>query len=107
MTNLRGHDGIGDPILSRRPRCHDQDAWRSVEVPRGASAGKVAVISRELRAEWRQTHGTAVELQEESVFTSPQMEYSIPVSSQPTVSASGCVAPLDQRTVALRARCMR
>src|SRR5229473_5393264 len=101
MTNLRGHDGIGDPILSRRPRCHDQDAWRSVEVPRGASAGKVAVIGRELRAEWRRPHGTAVELQEESVVTLPQTQHPIPVWSQPTVGASGRVTPLDQRAIAV------
>src|SRR5207302_1659465 len=90
-----------DAILSRGARCHDQDAWGSVEVLRGAIAGKVAVIGRELRAEWRRTHGTAVELQEESVVASPQTQYPIPVWSQPTVGASGRVAPLDQRAITL------
>ena len=74
----RGQYGVDNAILSRRPRCHDQDAGWSVEVPRGASAGKVAVIGRELRAEWRRTHGTAVELQEESVDTLPQTQYPYP-----------------------------
>ena len=101
LARLRSQYGVGDAILSRRPRCHDQDAWWSVEVPRGASAGKVAVIGRELRAEWRRTHGTAVELQEESVVTLPQTQHPIPVWSQPTVGASGRVAPLDQRAIAL------
>ena len=101
LPNLRGQYGVDNAILSRRPRCHDQDAWWSVEVPRGASAGKVAVIGRELRAEWRRPHGTAVELQEESVVTLPQTQYPIPVWSQPTVGTSGRVAPLDQRAIAL------
>jgi len=38
LTNLRGHDGIGDPILSPRPGCHDDDARRSIELARGESA---------------------------------------------------------------------
>jgi hypothetical protein len=101
LANLRGQSGVDDAILSRRPRCHDQDAWWSVEVLPGASAGKVAVIGGELRAEWRRPHGTAVELEEESVVTSPQTQYPIPVWSQPTVGASGRVAPLDQRSIAL------
>src|SRR6266851_1211642 len=83
----RGQHGVGDAILSRRPGCHNEDAWLSVEVPRGASAPKVAVVGRELRAEWRRPHGTAVELQEESVITLPQTQYPIPVWSQPTVGA--------------------
>jgi hypothetical protein len=101
LPNLRGQHGVDDAILSRRPGCHDQDAWRSVEVPRGASARKVAVIGRELSAEWRRPHGTAVKLQEESVVTLPQTQYPIPVWSQPTVGASGRVAPVDQRAIAL------
>ena len=105
LANLRGKYGVDNAILSRRPCCHDQDAWWSVEVPRGASAGKVAVIGRELRAEWRRPHGTAVELQEEAVFTSPQTQYPIPVWSQTAVGTSCCVAPLDQRTAALGTRC--
>ncbi len=97
----RGQHGVGDAILSRRPGCHNEDAWLSVEVPRGASANKVAMISRELRPEWRRSHGTAVELQEESVFTSPQTQDPIPVWSQTAMGASGRVAPLDQRAIAL------
>ncbi|SRR5216683_2001208 len=96
-----GQHGVGDAILSRRPGCHNEDAWLSVEVPRGASAPKVAVVGRELRTEWRRPHGTAVELQEESVITLPQTQYPIPVWSQPTVGASGRVTPLDQRAIAV------
>src|SRR5712671_1356258 len=76
------------------PECNNEDAWLSVEVPRGASANKVAVISRELRPEWRRSHGTAVELQEESVFTLPQTRDPIPVWSQTAMGASGRVALL-------------
>jgi hypothetical protein len=72
LASLCGEYGVDNAILSRRSRCHDQDARWSVEVPCGASAGKVAVIGRELRAEWRGTHGSAVKLQEEAVFVSPQ-----------------------------------
>jgi hypothetical protein len=101
LANLRGQHGVGDAILSRRPGCHNEDAWLSVEVPRGASANKVAVISRELRPEWRRPHGTAVELQEESVVTLPQTQNPIPIWSQPTMGVSGRVALLDQRALAL------
>src|SRR5438034_7916078 len=41
LPNLGGQCGVDNAILSRRPRCHDQDASWSVEVPRGASAAKV------------------------------------------------------------------
>ena len=101
VANLRGQYGVDNAILSRRPRCHNQDTRLSVEVPCGASARKVAVIGRELRAEWCRPHGTAVKLQEESVVTLPQTQYPIPVWSHPTVGTSGRVAPLDQRAVAL------
>ena len=101
LPNLRGQYGVVNAILSRRPRCQDQDAWWSVEVLPGASAGKVAVIARELRAEWRRPHGAAVELEEESVVTLTQTQYPIPVWSQTTVGASGRVAPLDQCAIAV------
>ena len=101
LDNLRGQYGIGNAVLSRWPGCHDEDAWWSVEVPRGASAGQVTVIGRELRAEWRWSDGSAVELQEESVVTLTQTHYPIPVWSQTTMGASGRVTPLDQRAIAL------
>ena len=74
LAKLRGHDGVDNAILSRRPRCHDQDAWWSVEVPRGASAAKIAVVGAELCPERRRSNGSAVKLQEEPVFVSPQTE---------------------------------
>ena len=96
LAHVCCQDGVDDAILSPRPGSHHQYAWRSLEVPRGASAGKVAVVGAKLCPERRRSNGTAVKLQEEPVFVSPQTEYSVPVWPQAPISAGGCVAPLHE-----------
>jgi len=65
------------------------------------------VVRHELSPERRRSNGTAVKLQEEAVFVSPQSEYPVSVWPQAPMSAGGCVAPLHQRTAVLRTRCAR
>jgi hypothetical protein len=107
LPNFRGQNGVDNAILSRRPRSHNQDARWSVEVPRGASAGKVTMVRHELCPERRRSNRTAIKLQEEAVFVSAQTEYPVPVWPQAPMSAGGRVAPLHQRTAALHTRCAR
>jgi hypothetical protein len=74
LAHVCCQDGVVDAILSPQPRSHHQYAWRSLEVRRGASAGKVTVVGPEFCPERRRSNGTAVKLQEEPVFVSPQTE---------------------------------
>jgi hypothetical protein len=67
LAHVCCQDGVDDAILSPRPGSHHQYAWWSVEVPRGASTGKVAVVGAKLCPERRRSNGAAVELQEEPV----------------------------------------
>src|SRR6266849_6277862 len=65
-----------------------------------------SVMCCKLCPEWGRLDGTAVELQEEAVFTSTQTQYPIAVRSQ-TPAGARCLAPVDQGTAALRMRCLR
>jgi len=61
------------------------------------------VIRRKLRAEWRRTHGTAVELQEEAVLASSETKQPVSIRSDAAVSAGGRVAPLHESPLTLSA----
>src|SRR5439155_14974026 len=103
LAHVCCQDDGADAILSPRPGCHHQDGWRSVEVPRRASAGKVTVVGPEFCPERRRSNRTAVKLQEESVFVPPHTENPVPVWPEAPVNAGGCVAPLHEGSLSLSA----